>query len=186
MKRFTILAMFVVVTLGSFAQEVLQMHVWKNGDSRDYIVSTEIDSITFTKEIIYSPFFAWGVSGDVDWDVWDDNNPTEIYSGNIRTLLDNITDDITDVELSIGMTRYNASEHSYPGGKKLDKGTFLVILSDNMPNLSATPNGPNALIYDGDKKYFLMKEITRNGKTYGVYVFPDDKSAGSTWYDLKL
>lgn len=183
MKRFTILAMFVVVTLGSFAQEVLQMHVWKNGDSRDYIVSTEIDSITFTKEIIYSPFFAWGVSGDVDWDVWDDNNPTEIYSGNIRTLLDNITDDITDVELSnIGMTRYNASEHSYPGGKKLDKGTFLVMLTNNTPNLAPFSGGPNVI----DDELHLIKKISRNGEEYKIYVFPDSKSAGATWFDLKL
>ena len=119
--------------------------------------------------------------------MWDDNNPTGIYSGNIKILLDKITNNISDEELSnIGMIKYNSSEHSYSSGRVLDKGTFLVILSDNMPNLSATPNGPNALIYDGDKKYFLMKEITRNGKTYGVYVFPDDKSAGSTWYDLKM
>ena len=183
MKRFTILAMFVVVTLGSFAQEVLQMHVWKNGDSRDYIVSTEIDSITFTKEIIYSSFFAWGINGDVNWELWDDNNPTEVYSGNIRTLLDNITDDITDEELSnIGMTRYNASEHSYPGGKKLDKGTFLVMVTKNKPYITSTPSGPNVI----DDELHLIKTISRNGEVYKVYVFPDDKSAGASWYNLKL
>lgn len=50
MKRFTILAMFIAIALGSFAQEVLHMHVWKDGVSEDYVVATDIDSITFTKE----------------------------------------------------------------------------------------------------------------------------------------
>ena len=50
MKRITILAMFIAIALGSFAQEVLHMHVWKDGVSEDYVVATDIDSITFTKE----------------------------------------------------------------------------------------------------------------------------------------
>lgn len=141
----------------------------------------------FVKAATYSPFFYWAVPGEINWDLWDDNNPTGVYSGNVRTLLDKITNNISDEELSnIGMTKYNASEHSYPGGRQLTKGTFLVILTDGMPSLSATPNGPNGLIYERDEKYFLMKEITRNGKIYGVYVFPDAQSAGSTFYDLKM
>ena len=137
----------------------------------------------FVKAATYSPFFYWAINGDIDWDLWDDNNPTDIYSGDIRTLLDKITNNISDEELSnMSMTKYNASEHSYSGGRKLDKGTFLVMVTKNNPYITSTPSGPNVI----DDELHLIKTILRNGEVYKIYVFPDDKSAGSTWFDFAI
>ena len=45
------------MALSIYAQtDKLQMHIWKNGTSKNYIVSTEIDSITFTKETMTTIF----------------------------------------------------------------------------------------------------------------------------------
>lgn len=143
-------------------------------------------SVTFkysVKAVTYSPFFYWAINGDIDWDLWDDNNPTNIYSGDIRTLLDKITNNISDEELSnMGLTKYNASEHSYSGGRKLDKGTFLVMVTKNNPYITSTPSGPNVI----DDELHLIKTISRNGEVYKIYVFPDDKSAGTNWFDFAI
>ena len=174
MKRFTILAMFIAVTLGSFAQEVLQMHVWKNGDSRDYIVSTEIDSITFTKEIIYSPFYAWDVEGGVDWSVYDENpnaEPLEAYTGSVRTLVDKIKDNMSDEELSsIGLIKYEGDP--YPNPTKLTNFAVFVTSNTN-PSLSDIL-GVNTLINYGDKEYYIVKRIKRNNTDYNIYIYPDE------------
>lgn len=152
--------------------------------SKQYSGSTQSSTFTYTVKVTsYSPFFYWAINGDIDWDLWDDNNPTDIYSGDIRTLLDKITNNISDEQLSnMGMTKYNASEHSYSGGKKLDKGTFLVMVTKNKPYITSTPSGPNVI----DDELHLIKTISRNGEVYKVYVFPDDKSAGSNWFDFAI
>lgn len=133
----------------------------------------------------YSPFFYWGIAGGIDQDAeWDDANPTNIYEGEVRTLLDSIIDNISDEELSnMGMTKYNASEHSYSGGRMLDKGTFLVMLTNDVPNLAATQNGPNGIT----DNWHLIKTISRNGEVYKIYLFPDEPSAGfALWYDFRI
>ena len=54
MKRITCLAILFAMTMGISAQTQTQvkMQIWKNGISTNYVVSTEIDSITFLEETI--------------------------------------------------------------------------------------------------------------------------------------
>jgi hypothetical protein len=56
----------------------------------------------FVKAATYSPFYAWDVEGGVDWSVYDENpnaEPLEAYTGNVRTLVDKIKDNMSDEEL---------------------------------------------------------------------------------------
>ena len=56
MKKNTILALLSVMVLSVSAQaEIIthQMHIWKDGISTDFVVESEIDSITFS-ETVYS------------------------------------------------------------------------------------------------------------------------------------
>lgn len=71
MKRITFLAMFVAMVLGACLQAqtvVHKMHIWKNGTATNYLVAEDIDSITFSKEVIslelYEEFITLTV-GDV-------------------------------------------------------------------------------------------------------------------------
>ena len=54
MKRITCLVILFAMTMGISAQTQTQvkMQIWKNGKPTNYIVSTEIDSITFLEETI--------------------------------------------------------------------------------------------------------------------------------------
>ena len=54
MKRITCLAILFAMTMGISAQTQTQvkMQIWKNGKPTNYVVSTEIDSITFLEETI--------------------------------------------------------------------------------------------------------------------------------------
>ena len=53
MKRITFLAVFTALISFTFAQQKqLTMHIWNNGVSTNYLVSSQIDSITFTEEIL--------------------------------------------------------------------------------------------------------------------------------------
>lgn len=53
MKRFTFLAIFFAMVMSVFAQETqTTMHIWKNGVATNYLVSADIDSITFSQETI--------------------------------------------------------------------------------------------------------------------------------------
>ena len=56
MKKFTILAMFIAL-VSSFslrANEIVinRMHIWKDGVATSYLVEADLDSITFSQEII--------------------------------------------------------------------------------------------------------------------------------------
>lgn len=54
MKRITCLAILFAMTMGISAQTQTQvkMQIWKNGKPTNYVVSSEIDSITFLEETI--------------------------------------------------------------------------------------------------------------------------------------
>ena len=57
MKKIALSLIICFMALSIYAQtDKLQMHIWKNGTSKNYIVSTEIDSITFTKETMTTIF----------------------------------------------------------------------------------------------------------------------------------
>lgn len=159
MKRFTILAMFIAVTLGSFAQEVLQMHVWKNGDSRNYIVSTEIDSITFTKEIIYSSFYAWDVKDFMP--IFNSLNELEENASN---------EDI----ISAGLTRYTG----VVSGGKLNNG-YVVVFAKTTPRLY---NEMGAPITDSD---WLVVDNNYPGSRK-LYVFPSGDPSNVVWTNLTI
>lgn len=54
MKRFTIFAFIVfALCLSTYAETIIhRMHVWKDGYSTNYLIENEIDSITFSSEVL--------------------------------------------------------------------------------------------------------------------------------------
>ena len=54
MKRFTIFAFIVfALCLSTYAETIIhRMHVWKDGHSVNYLIDNEIDSITFSSEVL--------------------------------------------------------------------------------------------------------------------------------------
>lgn len=128
----------------------------------------------FVKSATYSPFYAWDVEGGVDWSVYDENpnaEPLEAYTGNVRTLVDKIKDNMSDEELSsIGLIKYEGDP--YPIPTKLTK--FAVFVTSN-PNPSLGDIlGVNTLINYGDKEYYIVKRIKRNNIDYNIYIYPDE------------
>ena len=83
MKRITFLAMFVAMVLGMNAQSSNKtMHIWKDGVATNFLIASEIDSITFSdgnidKENV-NP-----VNGDYIWPILLDNITFEANASKI-------------------------------------------------------------------------------------------------------
>lgn len=82
MKRITFLAMFVAMVLGMNAQSSKTMHIWKDGVATNFLIASEIDSITFSdgnidKENV-NP-----VKGDYIWPILLDNITFEANASKI-------------------------------------------------------------------------------------------------------
>ena len=54
MKRFIVFAIIVFVLSFSVQAETIiyRMHVWKDGHSMNYLIENEIDTITFSSEVL--------------------------------------------------------------------------------------------------------------------------------------
>ena len=53
MKRFSIFAIIIALCFSAQAETVIhRMHVWKDGHSVNYLINNEIDSITFSSEVL--------------------------------------------------------------------------------------------------------------------------------------